>query len=71
VRKILRDFPKGLRPAEVVTELEKRGELVRYTGKVKPSVRVHNELYTLRKAGTISRRAGKYAITAQASGTVN
>jgi hypothetical protein len=71
VRKILRDFPKGLRPAEVVAELGRRGELVRYTGKAKPSVRVHNELYVLRKSGAITRKGHKYAINTVQTGTIN
>jgi hypothetical protein len=63
VRQVLRDNPKGLRPRQVLFELDRRGELARYTGKVKPSVRVHNELYLLRKSGEVLKRGGsKYAI---------
>jgi hypothetical protein len=72
VRNVLRDHPKGLKPAEVVLELGRRGDLTRYTGKVKPSVRIHNELYVLHKAGALARRNGKYMIpTPPPSGAVN
>jgi hypothetical protein len=71
VRKVLRDNPKGLRPSEVLQELEKRGELVRYTGKSKPSDRVHNELYVLKKAHVIVRRNNRYILNPEATNTVN
>jgi hypothetical protein len=70
VRAVLRDNPKGLRPAEVVKELERRGELVLYTGKAKPSVRVHNELYSLHKSEAIARRGGRYSLHPDAHNAV-
>ena len=71
VRKVLRDYPKGLRPAEVLAELKKRGDLVKLTGKSKPASRVHNELYTMRKSGVLSRRGGRYAMNLGVANSVN
>jgi hypothetical protein len=71
VRKVLRDYPKGLRPAEVLEELKKRGELAKLTGKSKPASRVHNELYTMRKSGALSRRGGRYAMNMGVANSVN
>jgi hypothetical protein len=63
LRKVLRDHPKGLRPAQVVQELRDRGDLARYTGKAKPQVRVHNELYELKRTLKIFRdRKGRYTL---------
>jgi hypothetical protein len=60
VRKVLREAPKGLRAAEVLQELAKRGELARYNGKARPATRVHNELYSLLKSHKLSRRGSRY-----------
>ncbi len=65
LRDVLRDNPKGLKPREVVQELEARGDLAKYTGTVEPSVRVHNELYSLRKRGSVLRRSGRYSLATE------
>lgn len=60
VRIVLREHPKGLKPAEVIQLLGERGDLARYTGKIKPAERVYAELYALRRAEEITKRNGRY-----------
>jgi hypothetical protein len=62
LRGVLRDHPKGLRPREVVKEMEARGEMARYTGKASPATRVANELYDLLNRKVLSRRGGRYSL---------
>jgi hypothetical protein len=63
VRRVLRDHPKGLKPAEVVAELQKRGDLALYMGKTKIGARIQNELYAMKRAGHVSRSYERYALT--------
>jgi hypothetical protein len=62
VKAVFRDIQKPLNPKDVVTALTNRGELARYSGKLSPSSRVHSELYSLKKTGFLSRRAGRYSL---------
>jgi hypothetical protein len=68
VRDALRDAaPKGLKPAELIKVLTDRGDLARYTGKVKPQERVYSELYSLKNSKEITKRYGRYVIVVPAT----
>jgi hypothetical protein len=65
VRGVIREHPKGLKPAELIKVLGERGELAKYTGKIKASDRVYSELWALKKSGAISKRHGRYLSNAE------
>jgi hypothetical protein len=65
VRKVLRDNPRGLRPAEVLAEMKRRGELATYTGKTKLGARVQNELYAMKRSGSVSKQDDRYTLSAK------
>jgi hypothetical protein len=69
VRAILGRYPKGLRPKEVVREMQQNGNASLYAGKAPFNVRVGNELYRLMKNKTLVRRSGRYFV-ANGSATV-
>lgn len=60
VRVALKEHPKGLKPAELIQLLSDRGDLAKYTGRVKPKDRVYAELYALKQSGELSKRYGRY-----------
>lgn len=62
IRDILKAHPEGLTGKGILQILRNTGELSKYTGKVKPSVRVHNELYNLKNRKEVSAREGKYTL---------
>ena len=63
VRSALRNSEKGLKPSELIKVLTDRGDLARYTGRVRPQDRVYSELHSLKKAKEITRRYGRYVMT--------
>lgn len=65
VRQALKGRPQGLTGKEIVHELRSSGELSKYRGLTKPSVRVHNELYSLRGKGEVVRQNKRYKLKGQ------
>lgn len=62
IREALKSRPQGLTGKEIVQELKSSGELSKYKGQVKPSVRVHNELYSLGKKGEVVKKDKRYRL---------
>lgn len=62
VRQALKNRPQGLTPREIIQNMSSSGELSRYTGQVKPSVRIHNELYVLGKKGEVVKQDKRYRL---------
>lgn len=60
IRLAIKSRPQGLTGKEIIQELRLSGDLGLYKGQVKPSVRVHNELYNLRKKDEIVRVGKRY-----------
>ena|SRR5579871_6633403 len=60
VRLALKEHPKGLKPAQLIQLLDQRGDLAKYSGKVRPKDRVYNELYSLKQSKEVSKRYGRY-----------
>jgi hypothetical protein len=65
VRTVLRDAPKGMKPAKVAEEMKVRGSAATYTGKTPFNTRVGNELHRLMKSGEVIRRSGRYYLKMQ------
>ena len=53
IRKVLADYPKGLKPAKVTAELRARG--VKYTAKTPMTTRVSNELHRMAGSSQLKR----------------
>jgi hypothetical protein len=62
VRSALKEYPKGLKPAEVIDVLKQRGDFAKYNGRVKFSDRVYSELYALKQSEQVTKRYGRYVI---------
>lgn len=62
VRRALQNRPQGLTPIEIIKDMRTSGDLSKYTGKTNPTIRIHNELYALRKKGEVVKSDKKYRI---------
>jgi hypothetical protein len=68
VRSVLKEHPKGLKPAEVIDVMKQRHDLAKYTSRVKFKDRVYSELYALKQSEQVSKRYGRYVIVISTTG---
>lgn len=53
----------GMTGKEILQEMRASGSMQSYSGKTRPSVRLHNELFSLRKQKIVSRKDNRYFLS--------